>query len=145
MEESAGFEPIEFTIPHIFLPPRFEKASQKRNMLLTIDMELVAHIFWEGASEDQVEPLRPAQVRQLLRYCNKRMTQYRSDLGVFGRFVDSSAENPFCDPREEAESYTLEPKDVERLPVKRMKEKRVQTLTTSLGGESPLPELNSEY
>jgi len=100
LEKRAGLEECEFIVPHILLPPRFRREAEGRNMVLYMDLDYVVHVRWEG---DRLEPhheMTPGGIKRLLRDVNKRITQYRQDLGVVGRFLGGHAEKPFWDPRQ---------------------------------------------
>ncbi len=148
LDHVCGFKDIEFIIPHVFLPPRFVKVSKNRNMVLTIDMDMVPHVYWEGALQDAYHPLTPGAVRKLLRECVRNMKKYRQDLDVFARFVDGEAEMPFWDPRVDSLAPKRDPKDAEEDPFftevvavvegGRLKEGNASDFLDQ-GGENPMP------
>lgn len=102
LSETAGFGEVKFEIPHIFLPPRFQKISQGRDMILVLDLDLVVHVHWENTLLEQHRPLTLAEARRLFRECTRNMQKYRGDLSTFARFVDRHAEEPFWDPRKDS-------------------------------------------
>ncbi|MBD3260535.1 MAG: hypothetical protein GF334_02485 [Candidatus Altiarchaeales archaeon] len=134
LENRAGFEECEFVVPHVLLPPRFRKQAAGRNMILHMDLDYVVHVRWEGERLLPHCELTPGEIRRLLKDVNRKMTQYRQDLGVLGRFFDSHAEPPFWDPRE---NYR-QPEESEKQAVS--SEERGKEITASLsreeGGES---------
>jgi hypothetical protein len=141
LDKTAGFKKIGFTIPHVFLPPRFKEISQKRNMILTIDGDLVPHVFWEGALEDSHHPLTPTAAKRLVRECLERMKKYRSDLRVLEQFLGEETEIPFWDPRTDSLTKTVKPEDAREFPfleggVGSMEEEYGQE---GGGGERPMP------
>lgn len=99
LNRALGFDEISFTIPHVFLPPRFKEMSKNRNMILFMDTDTVMNVRWEGARQDEHHPLTPGACRRLFKECISNMKKYRKDLDAFARFVDGEAENPFWDPR----------------------------------------------
>lgn len=136
LNKALGFEEVRFEIPHVFLPPRFRQISQNRNMLLTLDVDSVAHVRWEGALQETHYPLTPAQVRRLFRECARNMQEYRKDLTTFARFMDLEAVPPFWDPREDY--FTPEPKK-EGAPAEETPTTRAYPDALEQGGEPPVP------
>lgn len=155
LDQESGFSEVEFTIPHVFLPPRFREQSKQRNMILFLDLDNVVHVRWEGARQDEHQPLTPGAVRRLLKECARNMKKYRRDLDVFGRFIDRTAEAPFWDPREDsltrdrqdkpAEQEEPEDDSVEEIiavlgPDGELIQGKVSDfLEEEMGGESPMP------
>jgi len=155
LERKAIEEDLQFLIPHPFLPPRFRRISENRNMILLIDQELTAHVRWEGARLAEHHPLTVGATRQLIREVMRNMTRYRRELGIYGRFIEEYTEEPFDDER--YESFRL----VKELPtavLDKTKETAKETdvvelkasllagtsACSSMGGESPFPEWDWE-
>ena len=139
-------------IPHPFLPPRYQKLSQERNMILLLDRDMTLHIRWEGSKLHEHLPLTPRAARGLIRECLGRMTKYRRDLQVFSKFIEENAEQPFDDPR------ALDPirfKERELPPAQPLEEETEDTATElvaeiqlsnpEIGGESPMPMMEEFY
>ncbi len=99
LEEEAGWEEFRMTIPHPFLPPRFQKLSKNRNMVLLLDRDMTLHVRWEGSRLHEHHPLTPGAARGLIREVSSRMTKYRREVQVFSRFIGQKAEEPFEDNR----------------------------------------------
>lgn len=94
LEWSLGFEECRFTVPHIFLPPRFREISQDRNMILTIGGDMVMCVRWEGSRLEEYHPLNPAAAGHLLKEVRDNMTRYRREIKVFEKFIRENAEVP---------------------------------------------------
>ncbi len=148
LERAGGVRNIEFMIPHMFLPPRFKKISEGRNMILLVDPDLVSHVRWEGSLQDEFHPLRRKAVQKLIDGCVARMKDYRSDLGVFSRFIERRTEEPFWDPRVDSLAEEREPKSAEgpsepKGVVATVKAEPVaegeSDFSEEGGGENPLP------
>lgn len=154
LDGALGEGEISFIIPHVFLPPRFKNVSNNRNMILFMDEDTVMHIRWEGALQDEYNPLNPGACRRVFKECIRNMKKYRKDLDTFSRFVDKEAEVPFWDPR--TDSLT---KDQPEKPAPASKEgsgqeeisailgpedkliqgKVADSLEEEMGGENPIP------
>jgi hypothetical protein len=137
LKKFAGFGEILFTIPHIFLPPRFQKLSHNRNMIVVLDPDQVVSVRWEGAQLEDYQPLTSKAASRLIRECLTKMSDYRRDLTILEGFVVAEAEDPFWDPRdcspqkpcaEVATAGEMQPKQ------------RDAGDETSTGGENPLPD-----
>jgi len=148
LEKEAGWEEFQMVVPHPFLPPRFRKLAEGRNMIILLDRDMTLHVRWEGARVHEHHPLTPRATQGLIREILRYMTKYRRELQVFSGFVGSCAEQPFDDPR------ALDPvrfKDKPLPAAPKEKEKKAEenlpieiTATVSLpmyemGGESPMP------
>jgi hypothetical protein len=143
------------TIPHPFLPPRFQKLAQNRNMILLLDQDLTLHVRWEGARRYEHHPLTPQAACRLIQEVQSRMVKYRRDIQIFSRFIEQNAEQPFENsraldpvrwPKQETPGADKQEIDVsevvaeaeigEALEAERMAER---------GGESPMPTMENEY
>lgn len=102
LEKRAGLKECEFTLPYVFLPPRYIEVSGGRNMILVLDQDCVAQIRWEGSAADPYQDLTPGAVRRLMKDVSRNIKKYRKELGIFARFVDRTAEEPFWNPREDS-------------------------------------------
>ena len=142
--EVTGLKEIEFNIPHIFLPPRYRKICENRNMVLVVDEELVIHVRWEGALHDEYLPLTPKAACHLIKECTVRMTNYRRDLGVFSRFVKNEGEAFSGNSRDDNALLDEELECTEALPILNGRTTVVAKVSTfnhqDMGGESPMPE-----
>ncbi len=154
LNRALGFDEVSFTIPHVFLPPRFKDISKDRNMILFMDLDTVMHVRWEGARADEHHPLTPGACRRLFKECISNMKKYRKDLDAFSRFVDIEAEVPFWNPRENsltkdrpetpAPSVDEEEQEEEIIAVVGPNGDLIQgtvseILKEEMGGESPMP------
>ncbi len=124
-------------------------------MLLLVDQDLTIHIRWEGARLAEHHPLTVGATRQLIREVMRNMARYRRELGVYGRFIETYAEEPFDDQR--YESFRL-PKKPPKAVLDRSGESIAEGTAVKLeanllfgtsaysemGGESPFPELSWE-
>jgi len=150
LEQGVGVRSFQFIIPHPFLPPRFRKISENRNMILLIDQDVTMYARWEGERLERHQPLSKGAVRQLLREVTQRMKDYRRDLEIYGRFIESQGEEPFGGSRYEfptipRELDGAEQKKVEIKPDKDNTPKLTAYLlmgtsaAEDMGGESPIP------
>ncbi len=146
LRDLSGEEEIEWIIPHPFLPPRYRKLCQNRNMVLLIDRDFTAHIRWEGARRGEWRSPTPGEVRTLIRQVKKNMRKYRTELDVFLRFVTDVVDIPFNDPAENEPSSRRKPKQAERIDDSEEAssiESIVATIpiekVAGMGGESPMP------
>lgn len=152
LEDKVGEEEIRFTIPHPFLPPRFQEISEGRNMIVLLDRDFMLHVRWEGALSAEHHPLSPGDVRRLLKDVFRRMSTYRRDLEVFGRFANEYGERPFDDHRndpvewereaEPAKDPEEEEEDSEVTAEIDAEELRLSMEAAEMGGESPMPEFD---
>jgi hypothetical protein len=155
LNRALGFGEVSFTIPHVFLPPRFKEISQDRNMIMFMDMDTVVHVRWEGARQDEHHPLTPGACRRLFKECIRNMKRYRQDFDAFARFVDKDAEEPFWNPREDSLHKDREEKPAPLLEEPEQGEEIIAVLGTDgeliqgkvsdfleeeMGGESPMPD-----
>ena len=99
LKKKAGWEQLEFRIPNIFLPPRFRDLSEGRDLLLMLDDDFTVHIRWHDADFHTHHPLTPGASRRLVGEIMQRMKQYKEHLGVFGKFIEEYAEQPFDEER----------------------------------------------
>ena len=152
LNRALGFDEVSFTIPHVFLPPRFKEVSKNRNMILFMDTDTVMNVRWEGARQDEHHPLTPGACRRLFKECIRNMKKYRKDLNSFSRFVDDEAEFPFWDPREDSLTRDREEKPAPSTEEEEQGEEIIAVLDSSgelvqgtvsdfleQGGESPMP------
>ena len=154
LNRALGFDEVNFTIPHVFLPPRFKEISKDRNMILFMDLDTVMNVRWEGARQDEHHPLTPGACRRLFKECISNMKKYRKDLNAFSRFVDSEAEHPFWDPRENSLTKDREEKPAPSTEEEAQGEEIIavlgpdgklmqgtvsELLEDEMGGESPMP------
>lgn len=152
LERRAGFEDLQFVIPHPLLPPRFRKVSRSRNMVLLIDTDLTLHVRWEGEQMCEHCPLTKGAARQLVREVLQNMKAYRRELAVYARFIEDCAEQPSDDHRYELPRL---PRELPTAPQEETKgpeeDPEVEVVATvllepsgdvALGGENPLPEWN---
>lgn len=113
LKEFAGEKEIEWIIPHPFLPPRYQKRCENRNMILLIDLDFIAHIKWEGARiEDWCSPT-PGELRTLLRQVQVKVKKYQKQMVVFSKFVDGAVDEPFGNPIDDDLSSKRKPKNAE--------------------------------
>lgn len=144
LDRLAGDEEIEWIIPHPFLPPRYKKVCENRNMILLIDRDFTAHIRWEGARRGKWCSPTAGEIRTLIRQVKTKMTTYRRQLDVFSDFVTESVDIPFADPVDNDPSSRREPKKAEPLedeeddgvdrPLDLLRKRVIDE-----GGESPMP------
>jgi len=154
-----GFDEVSFTIPHVFLPPRFKEISKDRNMILFMDMDTVMHVRWEGARQDEHHPLNPGACRRLFKECIRNMKKYRKDLDTYSRFVDREAEVPFWNPREDSLTKDRPEKPAPSLGEEEQGEEIIAALGPNgelvqgkvsnflkdeMGGENPMPDFGWE-
>ena len=154
LNRALGFDEVDFTIPHVFLPPRFKEMSKNRNMILFMDLDTVMNVRWEGARQDEHHPLTPGACRRLFKECIRNMKKYRKDLDAFSRFVDGEAEVPFWDPRENSLTKDREEKPAPSTEEEAQGEEIIavigpsgeliqgtvsELLEDEMGGESPMP------
>lgn len=143
---------VQFTIPHVFLPPRFKEISNNRNMILFLDIDQVVHVRWEGARFEEHHPLTPGACRRLFKDCVANMKRYRKDLDSIARFIDREAQAPFWNPRENSLTGDRQDKPASAEEVKEKGDEIIAVLDNSreldqesvsnlleLGGESPMP------
>lgn len=69
-------------------------------MILLLDLDMVAHVRWEGQLMVEHHPLTPGAIRRLMKDVFRNLARYKRDLEVANRFITRSAEEPFWDPRE---------------------------------------------
>lgn len=98
LDSTAGDEEIEFIIPHTFLPPRYVKEGERRNLIVMLDRDLTVHLRWENSRLGNWANITPGEFRRLMRECLNKESKYRADLKVFADFVGERAEAPFEDP-----------------------------------------------
>jgi hypothetical protein len=156
LDRSVGFDEVGFTIPHVFLPPRFKDISKNRNMILRMDLDSVLHVKWEGALQEEHHPLTPGAVRRLVKECFRNMKKYRRDLEVFARFIDKEGEEPFWDDRADSLTKDRPARPAIETPDAKQKEAEIVAvlgpdgeliqgtvddfLEEEMGGESALPD-----
>lgn len=142
LERGAGGEEFHYVIPHPFLPPRYQGISNNRNMILLMDRDLTLHIRWEGSRMHEHRPLTPKGTMKLLREVSKNMSEYRKELQILSRFIDSYGEAPFDDSR-----YELPIQNTEISIAKKREDVEAEALISitqpeqlylELGGESPM-------
>lgn len=141
LEALAGEEDMEFSIPHPLLPPRFQKSSAGRNMLLRVNSELQTFIGWEGARLHPWLTLTPRQACWLLRDVTRRTVAYRRDTEELGKFLRKFGSPPPPDPILADPSDRLVPEKAATTPPQ--DETPIKIELAGTGGESPLP--NVEY
>lgn len=152
LEKVALEEDIQFTIPHPFLPPRFRKVCKNRNMLLLLDRDMTIHVRWEGERMSEHRPLTKGATRRLVREVLRKMKGYRIELGIYARFIERWAEEPFNDDRYESIQRAPDPpkaeKEVPKDPVSTGTEisanieLELSEMPQNVGGSSPLPDWN---
>lgn len=146
-------EEVEFTIPHVFLPPRFKEVSEERNMILFLDIDQVVHVRWEGARFEEHRALTPGACRRLFKDCIANMKRYRKDLDTMARFIDREGQSPFWDPRRDSLTKEREERSAPALESSEEKKREITATVDhseeldlevaadllELGGESPMP------
>jgi hypothetical protein len=150
LNEDAGIGEFEFIIPNSFLPPRFRKLPEQRNLILLVDQDLTIHVRWKGARFHEHHPLTPREAQQLIRESLGYMKKYRRELQIFSRFIGEMGEQPFDDPRPLDPANSQEPQEAAAPKEKRQKvlsevEMSVEVDRSKLGGESPLPQTEEFY
>lgn len=108
LNEEAAFQEFSFIIPHPFLPPRYQKLSRERNMVLFLDQNLTVHVRWEGARMHEHLSLTSKATSRLIKEVLRNMTVYRREINVFSRFIEDFAEQPFENPRYDASTTRKE-------------------------------------
>ncbi len=93
LENRAGLEKIYIRLPYVFLPPRFEKISRNRDLILLFDDNFTLHVRWSGELEFIHHPLTRKAAFRLVRDVQQRMTRFRRDLDITHRFLNSYAED----------------------------------------------------
>jgi len=146
LDSLAGEKEIEWIIPHPFLPPRYKKICENRNMVLLLSRNLTVRIRWEGARLGEWISPSPVEIRRLIREVKRKMTDYRKQLDIYSNFitewVDTTSSNPVEDDpsshRKPREAVILD--DCSEEVVAEIKNiKTTKTDTGNMGGESPLP------
>jgi len=139
LEVAAGAADIDFIIPHPFLPPRYQKQSLCRNLILGMDREFRAMIRWEGELVGRDTYLSPAECSRLIHDVLERMKKYRQEL----RSLKSFLGKVLCEePEGNSEEDVAEPKAAEELPEDSYHTDFVQVTADGMivgGGESPYP------
>ena len=97
LEKRNAWGEVSFVIPHIILPPRYQKLGQSRDMLLSMDDLQQLRIRWRGARLEEYHPLTPKQAQRLIAHVVGYLAKYRDHLQVFSRFVESVGEVPEVD------------------------------------------------
>lgn len=144
LKATAGDEEIEFVIPHLFLPPRYLKDSNRRNLVAILDRDLTIHLRWENARMSPWANITKGEFKRLVSDALRRMMQYQPELKIFGDFVNEVAEAPFEDPMYDEPIPSVDvvekaSREEEDIPVVVARIKR--TPTYAVGGESPLPDM----
>lgn len=141
LEDLVGEQKMEWVIPHPFLPPRYRKICENRNMVLILSPNYTLHIRWEGARRGERISPTPGEVRRLLREVKRNISKYNQELKVFSKFVDEWAEEPNSDPVKDDPSSTREPRKAELLEedpqTPETFSRRVGSIT-EMGGEAPI-------
>ncbi len=146
LEREAGQENLQFVIPHPLLPPRFREISEDRNMILLVDLDMTVHVRWEGERMVEHHPLSTGAVRRLMREVRRNISDYRRDLEIYARFIDSECEAPFDDERYEAyrlpEPAPVAEQEGTKVPVTEITAELFLELEKARagGGESPFPD-----
>ncbi len=146
LERKASLDNLQFIIPYPLLPPRFREISEDRNMILLVDLDLTTHVRWEGERMVEHHPLSKGEVRRLMREVGRNISNYRQDLEVYARFIDSRCEEPFDDKRYEAFRLPKPTPDAEQKGTEPTMTEIIAGISlepskaTVVGGESPFPE-----
>lgn len=93
LESKAGLKRIHLRLPYIFLPPRFEKISNNRDLILLFKDDFTLHVRWSGALEITHHQISRSAAFSLILYVKETMSRYRTELAVVERFLDAYAEN----------------------------------------------------
>ncbi len=92
LENRSGIERIYLRLPYIFLPPRFEKISLNRDLVLLLKDDYTLHVRWSGELEINPHPLTVNAALRLIEDVLNNMTSYRKDLSIASRFLEQHAE-----------------------------------------------------
>ncbi len=145
LNKKALEEDVLFTIPHPFLPPRFREICENRNMLLLLDRDMTIHVRWEGERMSEHHPLTKGGARRLIREVLRKARDYRRELEVYARFLESKAGEPFDDDRYECGRLfkPAPPAEIETPEVKEISavvKLGPRQIGFCVGGSSPMPE-----
>lgn len=145
LENKVCEENISVTIPNIFLPPRFRKISEGRNMILFMDRDVTLHVRWEGVNMPAHQPLTKRATNRLIQDVLRAMAKYRTDLYIYARFMERWADDPMPSDRYDETLYERIPPPAKEEPETVSGEEIVAQLTSedllrfTGGGESPMP------
>lgn len=130
LERDAGWSDVLFTIPAVFLPPRFRRIATGRDMILCLNEDMEILVKWSGTQPEPHQPLTPKGFGRLIREVRRNISKYRRDLDVFSRFVSAKAEEPFWDPRRDSLHA-----DREEQPAELSQESQEEVVAVLIGDE----------
>lgn len=133
-------ERVGFTIPNVFLPPRFRKLAEGRDLILLFDEDFTLHVRWVGERRSQHMPLTRGQALRLMSEALRYMVRYEENLQEFKLFVDEFAEEPL-DKERYQNGGSQEEEEAPRTAQVGSEEEGLAV--NSAGGESPCP--NTDY
>lgn len=150
LEAKVCDENISVTIPNIFLPPRFRKISNGRDMILFMDRDVTLHVRWEGVTMPAHQPLTKRATNRLIQDVLRTMAKYRSDLYIYSRFMERWADDPMPSERYDETLYEGIPPPAKEKPettspeiVAKLSAKDPKRFVG--GGESPMPTWDWEH
>lgn len=130
LEDKAGGEEFQWRIPNSFLPPRFKKLADGKDMLLVLERNYSLNLRIDGEKIQATIVLTPGKARQLL----KEITNYCSEYGKQARSLSSFVKNY----GEYSDDYVEEKKEIPKECPKIEKEETVSS-NSDYGGENPFP------
>jgi len=142
LERLGGEEEIHFVIPYPFLPPRFRKISQERNLLLCMDTDFGTIGKWEGSHYQEWLPFTPRGAYRLMMEVLKNMRRYAEDCFSFAAFVEENGCIIDSNPGAEDESSRRPDRDPEEIKTEKRIIKasvKIERDQEVLGGEPPVP------
>src|SRR5262245_46238826 len=87
LKEIAGRQELTLVIPYPFLPPRFLKDAEGRNLLLRVGKDGGIVTLWEGARFSEHAPIAPKAAIKLLLEVADRGKRYSEELQEWGSFL----------------------------------------------------------
>ena len=111
LKKLAGERDIEFTIPYVLLPPRFQALSKHQDMVVCLGRDFLIQVLWKGGKTGKRVNLTPGGFRRLVKDVERSLTKYRTDLRSFSRFLDANADHPpteFTSPTENPRAQAME-------------------------------------
>jgi hypothetical protein len=160
LETRSGEDQIDFRLPNIFLPPRYQKISKGKDLLLRLDHDFTLHVRWSGLVLTQHHALTIQEAKRLIREVRINRERFSRDLLVFETFIVKNSEKPteknrypLLTPERkvegakelEDEKFIAEQIEAEvNLERKVSAEIRIPSTSeeTTLGGESPCPKID---
>lgn len=85
---------MRFTIPNVFLPPRYYDISEGRDLLIEMSDDFTLHARWAGERLWEHLPLTPGGVRRLAKDVLRKARKYQNELEIYTRFTSIVGEQP---------------------------------------------------